>query len=152
MLQGAPTRLSNKQGLALLEALQVLEFDVEEARDLAQDRNPQDVHCLRCHASYKERDNNKRSCDVRHDREPDTTDDIFGNWRETCTSCGWISEDDGDPCPEMPLYCYRGMHTADPYIVCQEYGTTIKSCKKLRCGQDIDEDEEDEAAGAEAIL
>ncbi|KAG9077356.1 hypothetical protein FRC06_008962 [Ceratobasidium sp. 370] len=89
-------------------------------------QNP--LHCVRCHASYVEHENNTRSCKIPHD-EPeyigdDVSDDYLNSDPESCDSrgdeqplvrypcCGRrMGEDDADYNREM---CIGLMHTTDP--------------------------------------
>ena len=140
-LSRAPSRLDDKQGEALLQALEVLGLSVEEARKIALDPNPKEVHCTRCHERFMERDNCDGACVVKHDGDSESTEDDDGMWRETCTSCGWMSRP-YDRCPTMPQICYEGMHTTEEY--CAEEGTTIKPCDELGCSVDDSSEDEDE--------
>ena len=74
------------------------------------------LHCVRCHADYREVDNDDRSCRVAHDVESANIEWVGYSGRKTSEyeteydCCGIIVDGEGDEDPP-PGWCYEGMHT-----------------------------------------
>ena len=137
-LADAPKVLTEAQNAQLLEIFRELGLDsaVKEAEGLVNE--PQkDIHCVRCHKVYTERENGKDACRITHDkwelddwemeRRPDGTR-RGGEWKWYCDVCD-IGVSHSDPHP--PDICFKGPHTADAMEV--QYGCTTETCEERHC-------------------
>ncbi|KAG6919780.1 hypothetical protein DXG01_001619 [Tephrocybe rancida] len=106
---------------------------------------PPQLHCVRCHKSYFDIENNDRSCLVAHDDESAEVERVSskakgkGTLYETLWGCcGKTVEGDGDMGPPDG-WCYEGKHTTDNKRARFRADSTmhddkLTSCERLRCG------------------
>lgn len=78
---------------------------------------PSRLHCMRCHKSYFEVDNDDRSCTIPHDDESAEVEHVRGGGFETrWDCCGRSVEGSGELGPPNG-WCYEGRHTVRIFVL-----------------------------------
>ncbi|KAF5371175.1 hypothetical protein D9758_004276 [Tetrapyrgos nigripes] len=98
---------------------------------------PPRLHCVRCHKSYYEVENDDRSCLVPHDDDSAEVEKVGSAYETLWGCCGKTVEGDGDMGPPDG-WCYEGKHTTDTKRARFRADSTIHhdkltSCEKMKC-------------------
>lgn len=138
LAQRAKAHLSVAEVQELLTLLEKMGFGVEDAEDLVEDK--EELHCVRCHETYFERDNVGSPCLIEHE--------VFNGegtrwgpdiYRYTCESCGEDGMEDGAgngiDWPNHGI-CYEGEHTTDPDEVDYDDDNTL-TCEAHGCLHEV---------------
>ena len=107
---------------------------------MADERQEANLHCVRCHVSFKESENSGTACRIEHDYE-NFEGRRDGNWYEgTLACCGAFYRFQRHCEDEFadPASCFLGLHTVDPSQV-QYSHNTIQICDPKRCGRKLHE-------------
>ncbi|GJJ07084.1 hypothetical protein Clacol_001283 [Clathrus columnatus] len=105
------------------------------------------LHCVRCHKSFFEVDNDDRSCTMPHDDESAEVEPVRGGGHETrWDCCGRIVEGAGELGPPSG-WCYEGKHTIDLKRARYRNDSSLSddkliSCQKKKCFKHLQPKEE----------
>lgn len=145
-LRGAPGRKGSSSAdiKALLDVLSRLGFpEVRWARSATV--NQEELHCVRCHTTYKEKNNTTKSCRIDHDYE--NYEHSMGGVEYTCDCCGATSfEETAGNGFDEETYCFIGEHTTDEDDIDYEE-INSESCKESGCDvaeKEVKEEEEED--------
>jgi len=110
-------------------------------------RPPTQLHCVRCHKSFFEVDNDDRSCTMLHDDESAEVEAVRGGGHETrWDCCGRTVEGAGELGPPSG-WCYEGRHTIDLKRARYRNDSSLSddkliSCQRKKCFKRIQPKEE----------
>ncbi|KAJ3544612.1 hypothetical protein NM688_g5720 [Phlebia brevispora] len=130
--------LSETELQSLLNMLGELGADVEGARKLAADTEPEEKHCVRCHDTYTERMNGWDACCIMHTSCMDESKRVGADkYLYTCRSCGRdeieIGAGNGMDWLNCDI-CFQGLHTTDADVVIYDDDNTL-TCERKGCPQ-----------------
>ncbi|KAJ7083242.1 hypothetical protein C8R44DRAFT_992060 [Mycena epipterygia] len=101
----------------------------------------EDVHCVRCHETYKPSRNGGVSCQIEHEQDAEGEHEM-GGYRFTLRCCGlslWSEYDDGPHEEWEPDMCFVGRHTTE-----HQYDSALERIKYSGADSCSDCDSEDE--------